>query len=155
MDKREFLKLLHSARAEWDALLANIDEAQMREPGVEGDWSIKDIVAHVTWFEREMVGVIQSRTLAGSELWNLPTDERNAVIFEQQRARSLKKILDESRAVFQQLEQAAQTLTDEELNDARHFKDMPGDWVPWDVIAGNSFRHYPDHIASIRNWLEK
>lgn len=48
MTKNELLNLLRLARAEWDALLASIDEARMREPGVEGDWSIKDLIAHVT-----------------------------------------------------------------------------------------------------------
>lgn len=102
-----------------------------------------------------MVSVIQARALVGSELWDLPPAERNAAIFEQNRARPLAEILEESRKVFQQLDQAAQTLTDEELNDARHFINMPSDWAPWDIIAGNSFRHYPDHLAAIRKWLDK
>ena len=52
MTKAEFLDRLRSGRAEWDALIAQIDEAQMTEPGVVGDWSVKDIIAHVTWSER-------------------------------------------------------------------------------------------------------
>ena len=102
MTQAEFLSLFHTARAEWDALMGRIDEARMTEPGVEGDWSVKDIVAHVTWYEREMVDLLRARALAGSDIWNLPLDERNAAIFEQNRKRTLADVLAESRAVFQQ-----------------------------------------------------
>jgi hypothetical protein len=27
----------------------------MTEPGVEGPWSVKDIVAHLTWYDRTFV----------------------------------------------------------------------------------------------------
>ena len=26
-------------------------------------------------------------------------------------------------------------------------------WVPWRIIAGCSFMHYPDHVTAIREWL--
>jgi len=153
MTKTEFLEKLTSARSEWDALLAKMDLARMSQPGVEGNWSIKDIIAHVTWYEREMINLIRTRTLAGSNLWDSPVDQRNAAIYEQNRARPLADMLAESQAAYQQFLGAVQTLSDDELNAASRFKDMPLDWVPWEVIASNSFNHYPDHIATIRRWL--
>jgi len=62
--------------------------------------SVKDILAHIAWFEREMIGLLHQRTLAGSDLWNLPSDERNAVIFQLNRRRSLQDIRQEAEAVF-------------------------------------------------------
>jgi hypothetical protein len=35
----------------WDALIAKIDRGRMVEPGVERDWSVKDIIAHVSTYE--------------------------------------------------------------------------------------------------------
>ncbi|MDE0217922.1 MAG: hypothetical protein OXJ90_01530 [Spirochaetaceae bacterium] len=52
----------------------------MLQPRAGGCWSGKDIVAHVIWYEREMVGVLKSRVLAGSDLWALPVDERNSAV---------------------------------------------------------------------------
>ena len=52
MTKTRLLDRLRTERAQWEALLTDIDEARMTQPGVEGEWSVKDIVAHVTFYER-------------------------------------------------------------------------------------------------------
>jgi len=155
MTKAVFMDLLRQGRAAWDALIAQVDEARMTEPGVEGEWSVKDILAHVTWYEREMVGVLQARALVGSDLWNLPLEARNAGVFEQIRRRPLADVLAESQPVFEQLMAGLQTMTDDDLNEAGRFAEMPPDWLPWQVIASNTYEHYPDHIQPVRAWLEK
>jgi hypothetical protein len=155
MTKAEFLHLFQTARAEWDALMSRINEARMTEPGVEGDGSVKDIVAHVTWYEREMVDLLRARALVGSDLWNLPQDERNAAVFEQTRDRLLQDVLAEARAAGRQLMELAEALSDDDLNDAGRFADMPSDWTPWRIIAGNTCLHYPEHLQAIRAWQEK
>ncbi len=158
MTKSELLDLVRVARSEWDAVLAQVGEERMTQPGVEGEWSVKDIIAHVTWGEREMVSVLRKRALEGAdersdELWRMSNDERNAVVFEQNRHRPLNDVLDEARRTYQELLDALETLSDEDLNHARHFRDMPADWLPWRIIAGNTYIHYPDHARSIRAWL--
>ena len=87
MNKSEWLDTLQTERAQWEALLVQVGEARMTQPGAAGEWSVKDVIAHVTWFEREMVGVLRARALVGSDLWNLSRDERNAAIHEQNRDR--------------------------------------------------------------------
>src|SRR3989442_6753194 len=53
MDKASILDELRSKYVALEALLAPLDEAQMTTPGVIGDWSIKDILAHITaWHHR-------------------------------------------------------------------------------------------------------
>jgi hypothetical protein len=32
---------------------------------------------------------------------------------------------------------------------------MPQEWKPWQLIAGISFKHYQDHMPSLREWLAK
>src|SRR5947209_19757266 len=43
----------------------------------------------------------------------------------------------------------------EDLNDPHRFKNMPQEWRPWKLIAGNSFKHYENHMPSLREWLAK
>jgi len=81
MDRTSFLNSLIDTRAQWDTLLAQIDEQWMLEPGVEGKWSVKDIIAHVLWNELEMIPLRQTRSLVGSDLWQLPQDERNEAVY--------------------------------------------------------------------------
>ena len=61
MDKTTFIETLLARRAAWEALFAEVGEARMLQPGVAGEWSVKDVIAHVMWSEREMVGVMQAR----------------------------------------------------------------------------------------------
>lgn len=153
MNKETFLEILQTTRAQWEALLKEIDEARMTQPGVEGEWSIKDIIAHIAWYEREMVGILQSRALDGSSLWVLPNAERNAAIFDQNRDRSLQDVLAEARRVYTELLEALQSLAEEDLIDPGRYRDMPADWVPWRVFADNTYDHYSAHIPTIRAWL--
>ena len=153
MTKAEFFETLYAERAKWDSLLAKIDEARMVEPAIDG-WSVKDIIAHIVWHEREMVEVLQARALVGSEFWNLPLDKRNAAIFEENRQRSLADVRVEAQQVYTRFVEALQILTDEELNDASRFADMPAEWAPWELIASNCYEHYRDHIRDIQVWLK-
>ncbi len=154
MKKALFLETLRTKRAEWEALLAEVGEARMTQPGFAGDWTLQDVIAHVTWGEREMVGVLQARALVGSDLWGVSQTERNAAVYAQNRDRALPEVLAEAVQVHAQLVEELEKLSDEDLNDARRFQQMPAQWLPWQVIASNSYGHYDEHSPSIRAWLE-
>ena len=149
------LEFITEVNVAWDAFqsaIAHCDWSKLEQPGVEGTWSVKDILAHVTWFEREMVGMLQTRTLAGSKLWELPQDERNRIIFEQNHASPLTVIRSESNSVHEDLLLLLQLCSDEELNQAARFESMPLDWMPAEVLASNTYEHYRDHTTAIQAW---
>jgi hypothetical protein len=153
MSKTQLLDMIQTDRVQWDDLLAGIPEAWMTEPGVEGEWSVKDIVAHIAWGERENLGVAQARAVVGSDLWRLTEDERNAIVFEQNRGRELHDVLADSRRIFRQYFEAVAALTEEELNDPRRFASMPEGWRPWRILYDPG--HYQGHADSIRAWLAR
>lgn len=156
MTKAEFLAHYRKARMEWDDILSQIDPSRMTEPGVDGDYSIKDIIAHVTWYERDSIGVVRTKVFSGSPYWDLPTqDERNAAIYNDIRNIPTTDVLTQSKEVYQQLYAAFDTLTDEDLNNASHFKEMPSEWVPAEVFASNTYEHYEQHLPILRDWLNK
>jgi hypothetical protein len=155
MDKATFLQTLRAGRERLDMLLARVDAARMDQPGVSGEMSVKDIIAHIAWYERETVGLLNARALVGSELWYRPLNERNAAILEANRERPLSEVQAEARRAFEQLVQAVQSLSEEELNDSSRFEGMPPEWVPWKAIASNTYEHYPQHIPDIEAWLEQ
>jgi uncharacterized protein (TIGR03083 family) len=155
MDKIAFLAALDAERAKWDAGLAGLDETQMLEPTGVADWSVKDLVAHVVWFERQMVRLLQRRTLNGeSPLWEKTPEERNKLIYEENRERPLELVLTEARAIYSQMREQLGDLTDEELTDPRRFN-MPEDWVPWQIIAENTYQHYQDHRPALKRKIPK
>jgi len=154
MTSSEFLDHLQTARADWDTVLASIPESRFTEPDAVGNWSLKDLIAHVTWYEREMIGVIEQRALTGSDLWNRSTYRRNAAIYKENKDRSLQDVRDEAARVYPQLLAALQTLTDDDLNDPSHFREMLPDWLPWQIFAENTYEHYEHHTGDIYAWLE-
>ncbi len=155
MDKMEFINTLKQAREEWDALMAQISEARMEQTGATGKWSVKDVIAHVTWVEREIVPVMRTYVLAGSELWELSDYERNEIVYQRNRDRSLQEIMSDERQAYANLLEAVQTLDDADLNEPQRYRHMPQDWIPWQLFAGNSFDHYRDHMTSLREWLAR
>ena len=117
MEKATLLKTLTETRAAWEALLAQIDEERMFEPGAAGNWSVKDVIAHVTWGESEIAPVLRTHVLAGSDLWNLSDDERNEITYQQNKDRPLHDIVNEEQQAYTALLVAVQMLSDEDLND--------------------------------------
>ena len=53
IDRSQLFKRLDTS---WEALKASyagLSDSELLEPGVTGAWSVRDIIAHVTWWEEE------------------------------------------------------------------------------------------------------
>jgi len=150
MDKSIFMTELYAERAAWDLLLATVDPARLEEAGFMGGWTLKDVIAHLAWHEREMVSVITQRALAGSPWWELPFDERNACIYAQHKDQRLADVLAEAETSYRDFLAAFEAVSDADLNDAARWDKMPPDWEPWRVFSSNTYEHYHDHTADLR-----
>ncbi|MCH8341606.1 MAG: ClbS/DfsB family four-helix bundle protein [Chloroflexi bacterium] len=155
MNVRGFQHFWRKDRAEWERVLAEVGEDRMLEPGLPGGWSVKDTIAHVNWYEREMVRLLEKPPLTRSELWELPTDARNVPIYEAGKDQPLEQVLTESNQLFERLWALVSELPDEDLVDCSRFKQMPEEGEPWKVIASNTYEHYRQHIPDIRAWLSE
>ncbi len=151
--KTDLLDKIQTGWQEWQELLSQVNKEQMEQPGAEGEWSVKDIIAHITWSERGIVPLLEQHILSGSELWNLSQDERNTEVYRQNRYRPLDEVLAESQNTHEQLIAAARDLDEQDLTDSSRFTNMPADWLPWMLISGNTYAHYRDHIQSVKVWL--
>lgn len=163
MNKRELLEIIQTERARWQALLAEVGEARMTQAGVEGSWSVKDIVAHVTTYERWLVERLEAAR-RGEQLKiaadQLALDPRNALIQEENKAEPLPKVLEQSQQVFQRLVTELEKLSDKDLTDpdrlGSHLDPAWTEGLPlWQCIAADSYEHYRDHTPAIRIWLEE
>ena len=45
--KRALLEQIERERAFWEGLVAEVGEARMLQPGATGEWTFKDVVAHL------------------------------------------------------------------------------------------------------------
>lgn len=153
MTKRELLALMHATRQELEALLGQLTPGQMSQPGVAGAWSVKDMLAHIAWYQAEEVEFFGETGVAASPLWATPQDARNELLLGQNRERTLEDILAEFRSAFARFLSVVEGLSDAELNQSGRFPDTRADRLPWQAIAVHSYEHDREHIALIRQWL--
>jgi hypothetical protein len=162
MKKSELLNWLRERYQQWEVFLDQIGPECMDQVGVNGDWSMKDIVAHLTGWNRNLVARLQAAQRGEPEPpppWpaNLQTeDEINAWIYETNRHRSVREVLSETHQVFQQLLAAIEALRD----DVRIERIEPAYHLVWvndqRFLAGEFFDHFrDDHEPDIRAWLAR
>lgn len=158
MTKTELLNGLHAEYQQWQALLDEIGSTRMDQPGVTGDWSIKDIVAHITGWRRRTVGRLQALQRGEPEPpppWpvHLQTDDEvNAWIYQSRQAYSVQAILDESAQVFQALIAAIEGLPEDVIANAHRLPWMAGH--PFN--AAEFFAHFhEEHEPEMRAWLAR
>lgn len=154
MNKEELLENLQRERSAWNELLAQADPQRLEEPGAAGKWSVKDLVAHITWYEREITAALRARALVGSPLWEKPPAERNRIIYEQHQGQSLEMVLADSRRSYNELVEVVAGLSEAELNDPAQLNSWPEGLPPWRLLAENSFEHYQAHRAELQSWLQ-
>ena len=159
MNKSEFLNGLREEYRQWEALLDQIGEARMDQSGVADDWSIKDIVAHLTGWRRRTVARLQAAQRGEGEpppYWpaHLQTDDEiNAWIYESNHDRSVREVLEESDQVFQQLLAVIEGLPDDiVIEPAYHIVQLGGQRFS----ASEFFDHFhDDHEPDVRAWLAR
>jgi hypothetical protein len=155
MNKSEIINAMKKARVEWNGLLGQIPEERMTEPGANGEWSVKDVIAHLTFFENEMVTVLEQRALTGTPgVWELPTDEANAMLYEQRKDYPLAQVLADSRQAYERLLALTEAAPESDFEGPSSYAEMPPDWTLEAVLSGNSWDHYYEHIGWLREWLD-
>jgi hypothetical protein len=165
MKKHELLKWLQAEHRQWEAFLDQIGPARMDEPGVNGDWSMKDIVAHLTSWQPRLIARVQAAQRGEPEPpppWpaHLQTDDEiNAWIYESNRGRSVREVLDESHHVFQQLLAVIEGLPENVRIEQVHQEGRVYHlvWLGDERFpAGEFFDHFhDDHEPDVRAWLAR
>jgi hypothetical protein len=143
------IEAIEAARENWDHVVELVPEDKREWKPSPDAWSLKDIVAHVAWHELEMIKMIESRALEGSDWWNLPTDRRNDKIYDLYWSALLEDVLAVAKESYPRMIYALQTLSDEELNDPARIKGMPLEWKPWRLLANNTYEHYLRHVGQV------
>ena len=156
--KAQLLEDLDHEQAGFETLLAEISDDQMTQPGVAGEWSVKDVVAHLTAWRRRTV----ARFHAAARHQPDPTpewppdlqtdDEINAWFAAADRDRPLAAVLSDSRAVYDQMVAAIAAMPEADLHDASRFP-WWGDET-WNGAALYGHFH-EEHEADLRAWLDK
>ena len=130
--------------ASWAKLmdaLTGLPEERMDEPGVAGDWSVKDVLGHVAYWEGRAIGAVE-RALNGEPE---PDDSEESVdtindgVYEERAGWTIAQALDELHGTHERFMAA--------------LRQHPN--IDPDIIEGDTFEHYDEHAADIRAWRER
>jgi hypothetical protein len=154
--------ILRTERIRWNALLTQVGADRMEISGVEGEWSVKQLVAHLTWYEQAILDGARQVAATGKftrprdrgPYMGLTMDELNDCIAAESRERPLADVLAEADQAFDQLLTLIAAVPQDVLNDP-HILGLPDDLVPWMGVANNSYSHYRQHEDSLRAWLDR
>jgi len=163
-EKFDKQKLLDLMGAEYDFVertLMLVPENLIEQPDVEGIWSVKDTVAHLsawhrrvlTWLENARQGVAGEHPVEPEPgfTWD-DEDAINAQSYEQDKDRLWDDVLADFHWTFEALYKETEELTEAELFSKAGLSLFFRDPL-WGYIAYNTFFHYRTHIEPVRAWL--
>ena len=159
MTKADLLDQIRSERQALEANLAGLSEEQMLKPGVEGEWSVKDILIHIVAWEQRMISWV-NQSLTGVPVQMLPQgytwddlDRWNQETYLKHRDDSLADVLAQFSSSYREALSTAGSVEENTLLDPERFAWREGKPL-WPVVAANTCWHYRDHRKSIGAWLE-
>jgi hypothetical protein len=137
------LGLFHQDQTSQKTFIQELTPAERAALGTPQLWAAKDLVAHMTFWRQHLVLKLQAFLLKEPLLETEDLDQRNALLFEQQRARPWSDILAESDQVYTELLALFEQLSEEDFNRV----DLSPDGEPLSRHIMGNFLHYQGHLA--------
>ena len=160
-DPRErLLARIEDERAQWQALVDEVGPERMNEPGPMGDWSFRDLTAHITgWRDRTIARIAAGPHGTPAQAWPSDMDDANDDdverindwLQEQQRKMPLEAVLRDADASFTRLADAVRQVPEDDLTTLGRFF-----WVSdgRSLADAELFGHiHEEHEPDIRAWL--
>lgn len=151
------LELLAELDREWanvERICASMSEADLVAPGTQGDWSVKDILAHISAWEKyllDRLGYVmtgQHPQYPSMTSWD-DVHRFNAQVYADNKDRPLTSVVIEFRSLYRGVMTVLEALDDETLNKAYTY-DFPDDALTvLQLIRANTCEHYREHCVAI------
>jgi hypothetical protein len=155
LTREEILSQLQTEYERLQGTLGRMTKVHMTEAGVVGYWSIKDVLAHLIYWNRlpirELLAALNGETMEYEEG---SVDEINARAVAAYREHSLEETRAEFDQSFQEVVGAISGLPDSAFQPNNPLEEAMGDHIAG-VFGSNTYEHYPIHERQIRDWIER
>ena len=142
--QEQALGQINKAWEELQEIRGKVPHERFEEEGVIESWSVKDMVGHLTSWEKDTLEKIQdyfrNEDVAVLDWYNV--DEFNAQTTGINRRRSTNEILDDMKVTHQELIEFVQNLSEASLAIPEVGK----------RIHTDTFEHYHEHTEQIQKW---
>lgn len=149
MKKIQVIEMLDQAWKDFQDSYSGLSDAEMVKQGVTGDWSVKDIIAHVSWWEEEALKhlpeVVQGiRPQRYSVLFG-GIDAFNALMTEKWRGLTLEEVLKQTDETHRKLLEYLKGVPEEHFTSDSRFRRR---------LRLDTYSHYPIHTQAILSWRD-
>lgn len=147
--KVDVFKKLHLAWEEFNQSWAGLDDARMLVPGVMEQWSVRDVLAHVSWWEDEALKYLPLVLEGGrpprySVLYG-GIDAFNAKMTDLRRELSLAEVKDQLFTTHTRLLEYLQAVPEDAFSSESRFRKR---------LKLDTWGHYPVHTRAVLAWRE-
>ncbi len=157
-NKAELLTAVSTTRRAFSTLIHSIPAVQMATPGIEADWSAKDIVAHVCSWEASMcrwLGMAVRGETPDRPQSDVDIERMNVKFTAVNAQKSLDTVLDEFDDLERQIVAAVTAVPEDALFTPGYYTWRPPESPLWHMVGGNTFWHYAEHTAPIKAYLQQ
>lgn len=154
---------VREVRRDLERVIAEADKDRIEQPGSFGEWSFKDLLAHLTGWRQVTAARLEAALRGEKPLFPWPPhleggqgpDEKNQWFFETNRDKPLAQVVQESRETFDRVERAIAALPEDDLFLVDRFSWLPGSALRSAVIKGTIEHYRTAHGPEIRAWLKQ
>jgi hypothetical protein len=152
--KTELLAELDQEWATIERLCAALNENEMLAPGVQEEWSVKDILVHISAWEKyllDRLGYVMTGQHPQYPVMTTWDDVHrfNAQVYAENKDRPLPSVIIEFRSLYRGVMTALEALDDKML-DQPYSYDFPDDQLNLlQLIKANTYEHYREHCIAI------
>ena len=149
MNRAQLLARLDKAWTAFTTSYADLSEADLLTPGVTGEWSIRDIIAHVTWWEGEALQhlphILRGETPPRYSVTYGGIGAFNALMTKRKRALPLADVLREQAETHRRLIALVERAPANQITTDTRWRHR---------LRLDTYGHYPKHTAAIRRWRD-
>ncbi|NPV66320.1 MAG: ClbS/DfsB family four-helix bundle protein [Anaerolineae bacterium] len=155
LNKAVILARMADERAAFEQAIAGLNAEQMTVPQVMDTWTIKDILAHITAWERDLLNWLDmaqrgmTLPIPPGNGWDAYIEEFNACTYAANRDRPLEDVLAEFDAIYTRLMDELRALPEDPADPL--WAVWEGGQPPWRLLA-TFYGHYREHRLPIEAW---
>jgi hypothetical protein len=153
--KTQLLAELDQEWANIERICAGLNENEMLAPGAQGEWSIKDILVHISAWEKyllDRLGYVMTGQHPQYPVMTTWDDVHrfNAQVYAENKDRPLNSVVIEFRSLYHGVVSVLEAM-DEKMLDQPYSYDFPDDQLSLlQLIKANTFEHYREHCTAIK-----
>ncbi len=155
VDKSELLKRLARSYARLEALLGRMTPAQTLERNTVGDWSVKDVLAHLIAHEQRALQELQyAQRDEQLPIDHSQNDQFNAQAVADGQPLTFDELFRKWKQSYQQVVAAVEALSDADFEPSSKVVQALDDSIDG-ALGNNTYEHYDGHADEIEAWLRQ